>query len=287
VLVLGHHQAPVRCLAYSPDSQLLATGDEDGQLLLWDRSRIEQPLASLDCLSGVEALSFAPTGKFLVAGTADGQVIQWDFAQPEIREPAHEGGVSSVLFTPSGRYFLSGGWDGRLGLWSAQHQHLKSEPPLPVPVKALVAAPSGDLLLAACTDGSLYRYDLITGKCPLFLRSQLPLVCLACSPDGQRLAGGANGIITVWDRNTQEVRSTLTGDMWLVFGLGFLPDGRTLVSGNADGTVRLWDLDTGREKQTYRWHSNWVTCLAVSPDGNTAAAGSEDATVVIWDLDGE
>ena len=78
---------------------------------------------------------------------------------------------------------------------------------------------------------------------------------LALSPDDRWLAAGgyfppnpqsgANGLgdIRLYDFNSGEIESLLTGHANVVTALAFSADGRFLASGGADGAVRVWKLD--------------------------------------------
>src|SRR5262245_24646149 len=59
--------------------------------------------------------------------------------------------------------------------------------------------------------------------------------------------------------------------------VGFLPDGKTLVSGDLEGTVKLWDVQTGKEKnslQADRVLAPWYS-FALAPDGKRIAGGAD------------
>src|SRR5262249_62195190 len=70
-----------------------------------------------------------------------------------------------------------------------------------------------------------------------------------------------------------------------VRGLGFAPDGRTLVASAIDGTVRLWDVETRAVRTTFRARTTARgASVAFSPDGATLATTSaDDGMVRLWD----
>jgi len=74
------HESRILCLAFSADSQVVATGSEGGELRLWDVATGKER-ASLPQTSYVHAVAFAPDGKSLAAATHDGVVRLWDLSQ--------------------------------------------------------------------------------------------------------------------------------------------------------------------------------------------------------------
>ena len=108
---------------------------------------------------------------------------------------------------------------------------------------------------------------------------------IAFSPDGHTLAGGdRNGIIELWDVDTGDTLTTLTGHTADVSSIAFSPDGATLASGSGDTTVRVWDVATGDTRNTLTGHTDSVRSVVFSPDGATLASGSGDTTIRLWDV---
>ena len=107
---------------------------------------------------------------------------------------------------------------------------------------------------------------------------------IAYSPDGTRLAVASSIGIWIYDADTGEELSLLTGHTLYVFSVSFSPDGATLASGSGDETVRLWDVATGTLKATLTGHTWAVSSVSFSPDGATLASGSGDETVRLWDV---
>ena len=69
------HESPVLSVAFSPDSDLLATGSADGVAHLWD-PHVPEHKATLGHASPVESVAF--DGNTLVTGSQDGRVRQWE-----------------------------------------------------------------------------------------------------------------------------------------------------------------------------------------------------------------
>jgi WD40 repeat protein len=94
VQALRRHSGPVLALAFSPDSQRLASAGSDGRIELWD-IRTLQDVLSLKAHQGwISALAFSPDGQMLASfGRNDRTIKVWD-ARPLDPEPAN-GGPSS------------------------------------------------------------------------------------------------------------------------------------------------------------------------------------------------
>jgi len=126
---LKGHLNPVRSLAFSPNSQILASGGEDKTIFLWDVSTgqpLTQPL--LGHAAAVWSLAFSPDGRLLASGTEDGQVLLWDVsplfdadgASPRLlgRPLINGDRVWRVAFSLDGRVLASAGRnDGNIIVW--------------------------------------------------------------------------------------------------------------------------------------------------------------------------
>ncbi len=98
-----------------------------------------------------------------------------------------------------------------------------------------------------------------------------------------------DGTVRVWDINTGAEVLRFDGHQgsWAMV-VGFLPDGRRVLSGGTDLHLRLWDLDTGREVRRFDGlrGSGPIDGLAIAPDGRHAlSSGVLDHHLRLWDLD--
>src|SRR5581483_9819059 len=72
-----------------------------------------------------------------------------------------------------------------------------------------------------------------------------------------------------------------------VDGVGFTPDGRSVVTSGEDGKSLVWDLATHQVRTSLVGHAGPVRGQAISPDGSTLYTGSFDTTILAWDLSGK
>src|SRR5688572_4663954 len=108
---LKAHSAPLRQVAFSPDSQLLATSSADKTVKLW-RISDRKLVRTLPHPAGITSIAFSPDGQWLVTGCYDATVRVWRVAPPTsvalVRTlSGHQSTVWSVAVSPDGQRIAS------------------------------------------------------------------------------------------------------------------------------------------------------------------------------------
>lgn len=159
-------------------------------------------------------------------------------------------------------------------------------------VRGIALSRDGKYLGTAGEDGCVRLWEAATGRYLRELRAGSPVLTLAFSPDGQRLAAAGGDWtlgepcgIKVWDVTTGLEVQALQGHQNAVTSVVFTPDGRYLVSGGFDRMVRVWGAQRGRLLRTLQ-HTGAVKSVAISPDGQRIAAGcyGGHANLRLWEL---
>jgi WD40 repeat protein len=106
-------------LAFPPSGSILASGGEDGAIILRDAAtaqRIREVRSDKVGKDWVISLAFNPRGTLLARASAERVVELWDTGTSERVTVVQHAGVRSVVFSPDGALLASGGNDG-VKLW--------------------------------------------------------------------------------------------------------------------------------------------------------------------------
>lgn len=106
-------------IAFSPNGDLLAIGNGDGSIALWD-TKVEETTLTLDNSSNIpNSLAFSPDGQILASGYRGKNITLWDIKTGQIVHnlTSHTEVVRQVVFDPGGKTLASTGEDGLIILW--------------------------------------------------------------------------------------------------------------------------------------------------------------------------
>ena len=276
-------------VAFSPDGKLLATGDANGRINLWQVTDGRQILVCKGHTHPVRAVTFNPQGNMFASGSEDQTVKLWNVNTGECfaTMQGHSGQVWSVTFSPDGKILASGSDDQTVRQWNLNTSSclriLRGHTNW---VRSVAFSPDGEMLASSSHDRTVKLWDVNTGECLKTLQGHTRQVwSVAFSSDGQTLASSSSDeTVKLWDVNTGECLKTLQGHTRQVWSVAFSPDGQTLASGSDDRIIKLWDVDTAQCRKTLQGYTNWVRSVAFSPNSLTLASVSNDPIVKLWDV---
>ncbi len=216
-------------VAFNPDGTVLAVGDYDGGVGLWDVAS-HQRLAAMNEGSSVNSVAFSPNGKILAVGDAEGHITLWSVANRSRIATLKEGSsVNSVAFSPDGQILAVGDEDGYISLWQVTSHQRTATLPDGSKVEAVAFSPDGLTLASGDALGDVNTWDLSSHqRLATLAETGSEITSLAFSRDGQEVAVGSyNGTVTLLTQRTlnlnqgfltqlicSEVQGNLTRAQW-------------------------------------------------------------------------
>eukprot|EP01063_Lacrimia_lanifica_P002339 TRINITY_DN1121_c1_g2_i1.p1 TRINITY_DN1121_c1_g2~~TRINITY_DN1121_c1_g2_i1.p1 ORF type:complete len:816 (+),score=48.33 TRINITY_DN1121_c1_g2_i1:436-2883(+) len=171
VTALSDHTAAVKALAFSRDGSKLATGSEDNRVYVYDTTNWAQLSLLMECTAWVSSLDFSPDGNWLVAGCDDSNARLYDGTTLAFQFAISESApVKAAVFSEQSALLALGKLDGTVSVF--QILPFRNTPWVPsfTSVTSTIGPPSvsdlafdpsqNDILVAACTNGAFYVYDL-------------------------------------------------------------------------------------------------------------------------------
>lgn len=303
VLTFTSHQQTVRVVTWSPDGRYLASGGDDGLLLVWGtdgmiRQRVPHPVA-------VSALAWSPESQRLVTGAANQVTFLTALTGTILASFPHDhlAAVTSLAWTAHNQQqVVSGALDQRAIVWqTTPYQPQTIFTHHTAPIEAVTWAADGHTIASSSHGGVVRVWNAESGRevHPLYQDAHLSMRAAAFAPTGTQLAvGGDDGIIRLWHGLICQHTGVINaGQICLdtprklqtshspIRSLAWSPDTRYLASSGDDGSFSLWD--PAQSEQPLLTLSlqpgSPVLSLVWSPPGNQLATASGKA-VIVWNL---
>jgi hypothetical protein len=247
----------VRALAVSRDGQLIASGGDKGEIIIWHGETGEHlvQVTMADSYT-IFSLDFSPDGTVLASGSMEWMTKFW----------------STATWKMEGNSIESSTW-----------------------VNCIRYSPSGKLL-AIATNSNLKIYNSDTRECVADMRDNYksystfklnPCHLLAWTLDGTRLLSmGGSTRIQEWDTLTwQEVSDshwTRTGRcIRHTEDIVINPTGTLVASASVDKHVYIWRLSDQKTIAIFQ-HSAPTMCVTFSVDGKHILSGGGDKMISEW-----
>ncbi len=257
----------IYAVAFSPDGQLLAAGDDDGRVQMW-RVSDAQPARTLAGPKGaILAITFSPDGQLLVSGDANGTVRLWNVATgSEIRtliERHPDPGRSVYTLDPVGGQQM-----------------------VDVPFYSVSFSSDGQMVAAGGDEGRVVIAETNTGHLidsfqgHFFHNAYREVRSVAFSADSQILASaGDDGTVHLWHIEDGQLigRFAASPANVRILKIAFRPGGGTLAVGRHDGTGEVWSVADGRFISATKRQIEEVWSVAFSSDGEIFATGGGSA----------
>ncbi len=168
-----HRNFRVKCIAWFPDSKLVASGGYDNATLVWDADTgtlVTEPLRGHT--AAVNGIVISSKASFLASASDDKTVMVWD-----VRDllnvtvmhtlEGHAGVVSGIALSPDDRCLASCSTDMSVRVWDAVTGHLiRTLEGHTHAVNCVVWSPDGDFVVSGSDDKTACMWEVEAEVCP-------------------------------------------------------------------------------------------------------------------------
>ena len=318
-IVVGEHDAAVRCIALGSDDAFLFTGGQDHTVRVWDLSEGMEKASLEKTLRGhggwvASCLVVPGDADRVLSGGYDRRVQLWnwkDYAFPQVLRAAGQRSLGDRQLT-AGAATRDGAWvatasqDGVITVWNMSDPRNPQAQELAEghDWQATTAQyfPDGRRLLTAGGDNTALVWDVQQGNELVRMGGWNKSVgagwrgVATVAADGRRIATGAaeEVLARVWNAETGELIASIPTpnyDAWPeserpeATALAYAPgDSNLLVVGDQWGTCYLIRGDDPEQMTSLKAHPRKISAIAFLPDGSGLLTASFDGSVVEWDL---
>ncbi len=286
--------APVRALAFSPDSSTLDTASEDGSVQVWDMTTGQCISSWQSFARSVSDVAWSPDSAHIASGGNDGLVTIWDVSKRVALHllRGHKAIIWGVAWSSDGRWLASCSEDNTIRIWDvaqAACERVVTDPEL-VDAQLFAAAwsPDGERLAVATHRQGVFVYHRHTQVLQRVGRSAAPprIRRVAWSPDARYLAASSEGgLVPVWNSGDYSLRATLEGHRGMVVALAWSADSTRLASGSwGHGSEQLlvWDTKRWILMRALDDPNELVFAVAWSTDGERLVSAGSDGVLRWW-----
>ncbi|RCK62436.1 Actin-interacting protein 1 [Candida viswanathii] len=226
-IVFSKHIFPTTAVKFSPSGFYIASGDESGQIKIWDVSpkqepTFEQPIikSEFQVMSGpIRSIAWdADNSRIIAVGQGKekfGHAFSWDSGNSIGDIQGHSSPINAVDIKPQRPYR---------------------------------AATVGDDHALVFFNGPPFKFDKsLRGKHTNVVRD------VKFSPDGEYIVSvGSDRVINLYEGKTGEfVKKIDKAHEGGIFAVGWLPDSKSFITASADNTLKKWNVESGESDQVY------------------------------------
>lgn len=211
----------VSAVAMSRNGALIATGGENGTVMIWDADSGEPHGNPIDVGLRVLAIAFSHDGERIAVPMRRGGAAVWlsDGTAELVRCPLDGSPLKAVAFGPDGEWIVTAHLGGQSAeVWKLQGPIIQHG--------SLGIVRRGEIVRTLAHAGEVRDVSV--------------------AESGHLMAtGGTDGWARVWDWKNVFQTPWSFGHDSSVEAVGFSSDGAWFATGTVDGIVRVWDADRG------------------------------------------
>ncbi len=284
----------ISAVAYRGDGAFYATGDSEGNVVIWNPF-VDEPQALIHAHRGaVNDIAFTSNNQQLVTSGDDGMIRLWQLLPERPQEFSlanhkikHWSAIpdqsQAFCITDSARAFQLNLNTGEVAVEYPKLDSLANQ----------ISVASNRTWIAIADDrGQVHLLNADGSPRAIKQVHARAVVGVAIHPDSTRFAtSGMDGKVMLWGQpvadnpEMEPLQSFLTGDDQpvVIHSLVFAPDQQHLFGGGEDGQIYQWNLSTGEKIAVWDAHSSGsatkIRKIMISPNNQLLLSIGEDQTL--------
>ncbi|MDJ0511454.1 MAG: caspase family protein [Crocosphaera sp.] len=254
------HQGSIWNVAFSADSQYIASGGEDGKVRIWNLKG--KKLAQFEGHNGpVRSVKFTANSKQIVSSGDDGTTRLWNlpihlFDHQNVDSfPKHEVKKNQPILSPDKKLLALVDKDNKIQITDVNEKNLNTFQDHIGKIWAINFSPNSQLLVTAGEDNTIRVWKDL---------------------DKQQ-QGRYSSIFQVKEKDRQNPLSYTNNDNRITAAI-FSLDNQRIISGDNAGYIKIWDLKQNKKIAVWQVSYHGIKNLSFSSDGHLLATfvGQED-----------
>jgi WD40 repeat protein len=282
-VTLGEGNGLAYLLAFSPDGHVLAAGESNGAVKVWD-TKTWKLLSSFQAFdSPIASMEFSPDSRSLATGGTS--IKLWEAASGTQTEELQSPGTA-LAFAPSGEELATIDVDNAVRFKPLRDPANRTSSEGTSDVTLSVAVSPDDALVASgSVGGRVELWDVFSGNSVTSV-DKTAGDAVAFSPDGKYLVA-LKKYRKVTFRDARDL--SFLGHLmfprpgFMPLSFAFSPNGQKVVAGDANGWIATCDLTDYRFDEPIEKQTDAVTGLVFAPDGRWLAGIVGGDEVKMWD----
>lgn len=277
--------AMIFSLAISGDGSLIATGDDQGRIQVWDGYDLKS-LATIDAHSGnVAALVFSGSDQHLISAGEDGRAVAWNLLtrQPEMQFSAVSGTLSAIALTHDGSQLAVGNEAGEVVLLQPETgARISSPPALDAQITSLGFNADNSWLAIGTAAGEFHIWHQREQRLRLISETDADPGHLRIATRGRDQALVVRGHAELWEVEPGQRLRGFGSRLTETFNAGLL--GPDLVYTGGIENLTVFNIDSASEVATIDTQTPLLLDGRATGDGRVfAAIGFSDAQIFRWE----
>lgn len=283
------HKSEILCLC-KYKTQFLLSGDESGEVYIWDLSDFSHRSFSVSQKGSVNAMVLTPDGSKIITAGQDPTLKVWNFSDLTLLFvfEGHEETVLTIAISQNGEVAASSGLDKMVKVWDIKtRKEVWSMEGHDEDVNCITFLQDGKAVASGSEDKTIRVWNISKGKLKGVIEGHTDAVkCVEVNPKNALLMSGSfDRSIRAWNVSGFKRNTAFIGCKSSVLALASVPRSPYFLSAGKEKGIKLWCFNKMGVIEELDSKTQGVSALAVDSLGSCFVSGGFDGSIGLWSID--